>query len=383
MNPFNQAWVILKESEFSKAYNPEIPDVYENIDGDFNLSRAYTSRLYTECEECGWLHNNPICDYCEAVHDEYIPNPQYEKTRLGNKEFASEKELLEYLEANPPQKYTNPLLINKPNSQSHQLKLTNFGDIDEELGPALVNTNTLSEYLGEEPVMYTHVTDRGRIPSIMTRGLDPELADTRNQGVWEAEQAKLRKPESAPIYSTNRKHDYHEYSGLLPAIHDMMPEEVRELYDSPTNLTPEEQREAIINAMKPAVFLTQPDKTALRVMAGLMRENNPKVVGVRGMLPPNKLGERNIDETHDAGLPEKISLDTIPPEQLVFYNQNLTPSLGYGMSRKLGEPLSVAEDSPVMNMIADYRNLYEQGVVPQPGYFPTQEDYDRYQANRQ
>lgn len=377
MNPFNQAWVILKESKFSKAYDPERPNVYDYIDGDMVLGSAYSSRLYTECEECGWLHNNPICDYCEAVHNEYIPNPQYEKTRLGNKEFANEKELLEYLEANPPQKYTNPLLINKPNSQHHQLKLTNFGDIDEELGPALVNTHTLSEYLGEEPVMYTHVTDRANIPSIMARGLDPELADIRNQGVWEAETVKLRKPESEPT------HDYHEYSGLLPAIHDMMPEEVRELYDSPTNLTPEEQREAIISAMKPAVFLTQPDTTAIRAMANTLRGENPKVVGVRGMLPPNKLGERNIDETYDKGLPEKVSLEKIPPENLVFYNQDVTDNLGYGMSRKLGEKLEVAGDSPVMNMIADYRNLYEQGVVPQPGYFPTQEDYDRYQANRQ
>ena len=379
MNPFNQAWVILKESKFS-----EIPP-------DLNLGSAYSSRMYTECEECGWLHNNPICDYCEAVDNEYIPNPQYEKTRLGNKEFANEKELLEYLEANPPQKYTNPLLINKPNSQSHQLKLTNFGDIDEELGPALVNTNTLSEYLGEEPVMYAHMAGKRDIPSIMARGLDPEFANTRSQGVWEAEQAKLHTPESQPIYvdsnnnplPTNRKHDYHEYSGLLPAIHDMMPEEVRELYDSPTNLTPEEQREAIINAMKPAVFLTQPDKTALTVMGNLMHRDEPRMVGVRGMLPPNKLGERNIDETYDKGLPEKVSLEKIPPEKLVFYNQDVTDNLGYGMSRKLGEPLSVAEDSPVMNMIADYRNLYEQGVVPEPGYFPTQEHYDRYQANRQ
>ena len=135
--------------------------------------------------------------------------------------------------------------------------------------------------------------------------------------------------------------------------------------------------------MKPAVFLTQPDKTALTVMGNLMHRDEPRMVGVRGMLPPNKLGERNIDETYDKGLPEKVSLEKIPPEKLVFYNQDVTDNLGYGMSRKLGEPLSVAEDSPVMNMIADYRNLYEQGVVPEPGYFPTQEHYDRYQANRQ
>ena len=338
MNPFNQAWVILKESKFS-----EIPP-------DLDVSRTQQSRLYTECEECGWIHNNPICDYCEVANDEYTPNPQYEKTRLGNKEFASEKELLEYLEANPPQKGTQ-----KPHTQ---FKLTNFGNINA----------------GEEPVMYTHVAGKRDIPSIMQHGLDPEFADIRNQGVWEAEQAKLRKPESAPIYSTNRKHDYHEYSGLLPAIHDMMPEEVRELYDSPTNLTPEEQREAIINAMKPAVFLTQPDKTPLKVMGHLRRLDDPRVVGVRGMLPPNKLGERNIDETHDSGLPEKISLDTIPPEQLVFYNQNIAPR---------NKPIEIAEGSPVMNMTRDYLDLYAQGVVPQPGYFPTQEDYDRYQANRQ
>lgn len=337
MNPFNQAWVILKES-----------NVY---DSDLNLSSAYTSRMYTECEECGWLHNNPICDYCEAVHNEYTPNPQYEKTRLGNKEFANEKELLEYLEANPPQKGTH-----KPHTQ---LKLTNFGNINA----------------GEEPVMYAHMAGKRDIPSIMARGLDPKFANTRSQGVWEAEQAKLHTPESAPIYPTNRKHDYHEYSGLLPAIHDMMPEEVRELYDSPTNLTPEEQREAIINAMKPAVFLTQPDETPLKVMGQLKRVvDDPRVVGVRGMLPPNKLGERNIDETHDSGLPEKISLDTIPPEQLVFYNQNIAPRY---------KPIEIAEGSPIMNTISDYRNLYQQGVVPQPGYFPTQEDYDRYQANKQ
>lgn len=368
MNPFNQAWVILKES-----------NVY---DSDLNLSSAYTSRMYTECEECGWLHNNPICDYCEAVHNEYNPNPQYEKTRLGNKEFANEKELLEYLEANPPQKGTH-----KPHTQ---LKLTNFGDIDYELGPALVNTNTLSEYLGEEPVMYAHMAGKRDIPSIMARGLDPEFANTRSQGVWEAEQAKLHTPESQPIYvdsnnnplPTNRKHDYHEYSGLLPAIHDMMPEEVRELYDSPTNLTPEEQREAIINAMKPAVFLTQPDKTALTVMGNLMHRDEPRMVGVRGMLPPNKLGERNIDETHDMGLPEKTSLEKIPPERLVFYNQDLKPIIGYGATPE-HHGLNLAEDSPVMNTISDYQNLYQQGVVPQPGYFPTQEHYDRYQANRQ
>lgn len=377
MNPFNQAWEILKESKFSEIpphledytwahsalmgnfLSPKEMEVYEKLDDNDERMKYLNSRMYTECEECGSFHNKEICEHCLLANDEYTPNPQYEKTRLGNKEFASEKELLGYLEGNSPQKDTQ-----KPHSQ---FKLTNFGNINA----------------GEEPVMYTHVTGKSDIPSIMQHGLDPEFADVRNQGIWEAEQAKLRKPESAPIYSTNRKHDYHEYSGLLPAIHDMMPEEVRELYDSPTNLTPEEQREAIINAMKPAVFLTQPDTTALRVMAGLMSENNPKVVGVRGMLPPNKLGERNIDETHDAGLPEKISLDKIPPEQLVFYNQKLTPNLGYGMSRELGEPLSIAEDSPVMNMIADYRNLYEQGVVPQPGYFPTQEDYDRYQANRQ
>ena len=371
MNPFNQAWEILKapifkgylEGDFSadvmsNFLPPNEMDIYEKLDNDERLD-FLNARMYTECEECGWLHNNPICDYCDVANDEYTPNPQYEKTRLGNKEFASEKELLEYLEGNSPQKGTQ-----KPHSQ---FKLTNFGNINA----------------GEEPVMYTHVAGKRDIPSIMARGLNPEFADIRNQGIWEAEQAKLRKPESAPIYSTNRKHDYHEYSGLLPAIHDMMPEEVRELYDSPTNLTPEEQREAIINAMKPAVFLTQPDTTALRVMANLKHGEEPRVVGVRGMLPPNKLGERNIDETHDTGLPEKISLDKIPPEQLVFYNQNLTPNLGYGMSRELNEPLSIAEDSPVMNTISDYRNLYEQGVVPQPGYFPTQEHYDRYQANRQ
>ena len=320
MNPFNQAWVILKESKFS-----EIPP-------DLDVSRTQQSRLYTECEECGWIHNNPICDYCYELNDEYTPNPQYEKTRLGNKEFVSEKELLEYLEGNPPQKGTQ-----KPHTQ---FKLTNFGNINA----------------GEEPVMYAHVAGKRDIPSIMQHGLDPDFANIRNQGIWEAEQAKLHRPR----INLNRKDGYHEYSGLLPAIHDMMPEEVRELYDSPTNLTPEEQREAIINAMKPAVFLTQPDTTPLKVMANLRRRDKPRVVGVRGMLPPNKLGERNIDETHDAGLPEKISLDAIPPEQLVFYNEDLKdsdglfiPSLSY-YRHILGEPLTEeAEGSPVMNMISN------------------------------
>ena len=365
MNPFNQAWAILKESKFSEIpphledytwahsalmanfLSPKEMEVYEKLDNNDERMKYLNSRMYTECEECGYFHNKEICEHCLLANDEYTPNPQYEKTRLGNKEFASEKELLEYLEGNPPQKGTHT-----PHSQ---FKLTNFGNINA----------------GEEPVMYTHVAGEKDIPSIMQHGLNPKFADIRNQGIWEAEQAKLHRPR----ININREHGFHEYSGLLPAIHDMMPEEVRELYDSPTNLTPEEQREVIINAMKPAVFLTQPDETALKVMAQLKRVvDDPKVVGVRGMLPPNKLGERNIDETHDSGLPEKISLDAIPPEQLVFYNQDIAPKY---------KPIKIAENSPIMNTISDYQNLYQQGVVPQPGYFPTQEHYDRYQANRQ
>tara|TARA_Y100001973_G_C5176594_1_gene322341 strand:- start:1270 stop:1797 length:528 start_codon:yes stop_codon:yes gene_type:complete len=175
----------------------------------------------------------------------------------------------------------------------------------------------------------------------------------------------------------------------------MNPEKVKELYTDYTNLdgpTPEEQREAIIGAMKPAVFLTQPDTAALQAMASVKRDRDPRVVGVRGMLPPNKLGERNIKETFDPNVPEKITLDKIPPEQLVFYNQKLkdTETLG-GRLEEIPEDERTEDKKfqfipyphPIMNVISNYQDLYEQGVVPQPGYFPTQEHYDRYQANRQ
>ena len=125
MNPFNQAWAILKESKFSEIpphledytwahsalmanfLSPKEMEVYEKLDNNDERMKYLNSRMYTECEECGYFHNKKICEHCLLANDEYTPNPQYEKTRLGNKDFASEKELLEYLEGNPPQKGTH------------------------------------------------------------------------------------------------------------------------------------------------------------------------------------------------------------------------------------------------------------------------------------
>ena len=362
MNPFNQAWVILKNLDYppsvdlmSNKLTPSELGEYELLDTHRKIDYL-NARMYTECDECGYIHNEPVCGYCKDVEGEHNPNPQHSKTRFGNKEFANEKELLDYLELNPPKQHPP-----EPNKWGTQFKLTNFADIGA----------------GEKPVMYFHGTEGEDVPNIMREGLRPEKMQTHRTDDWERMVARV-KPEGK-----------HDLSGVLPSLYKN-PEWIKQLYrrrpgeelrmqDLIDDMVNEHRgigihedgryygdkkgaqairSEAERNSeLKPSIFMGQPTLGAKSWVTSNLH-NDPQMIGVRGMRQPDIYGERNIDDTHDLNLPEKIIQENIPIEDLVFYGGIQNPQI----------------DEAIQN----YRNMHEQGIVPKPGYFPTQEDYDRY-----
>lgn len=357
--PFDQAWLILKNLDLnppsidlmSNKLTPSELGEYGLLEDDKKIDYL-NARMYTECEDCGYIHNEPVCSFCKDVEGEHNLNPQYNKTRFGNKEFANEKELLDFLELDSPKQTST-----KP---STQFKLTNFGDINA----------------GEKPVMYLHGTEGDDVPFIMREGLKPKKMQDSRTDAWERMTARVKSDSKRDLsgvlpslYKNPEwiKQLYRRRPGEELRMEELIDDKLRERRGMPSDwfshtkdIHSEEKEEEEIDAMtalKPSLFVSQPTPGA-KAWVDSNIKNNPQMIGVRGMRQPDIYGERNIDDTHDVNLPEKLIQENIPPEDLVFYGGTQNPEIN--------------------EAIKNYRNMHEQGLIPKPGYFPTQEDYDRY-----